>query len=90
MHLYQQKAKLRNYLKDKYFSTKMCLLNLGRGQSQLNKFLYTLIAYFLQETTFQKSHMYSTLKRRGDGCFQVVSTWNTPTSFQRGMPVVCL
>ena len=71
MHLYQQKTKLRNYLKDKYFSTEICLLNLGRMQSQLNKFLYTLIAYFLQETTLQKNHMYSTLKRRGNGCFQV-------------------
>ena len=31
----------------------------------------------LKQTTLQIHHVYFTLKQRGNGCFQVVSIWNT-------------
>ena len=44
-----------------------------------------LFYYFLglafSVRTLQTPHMYSTLKRRGNECFHVISTWNTRVVF---------
>ena len=39
--------------------------------------------YLLEEYSLQKYRLYSKLKRRGNDCFHVVSTWNTCDVFVR-------
>ena len=58
------KAFPERYIKRCYLQKKLCVT--------IWDFIKALVAI-----TLQTHHVYSTLKRRGSGCFHVVSTWNT-------------
>ena len=46
---------------------------------------HNVFSTILKSMAQQTLHVYSTLKRRGNGRFHVVSTWNTGGVFLRGI-----